>query len=51
MPLSLIHILAEELSQIDAPEEELGLAHQPGGKDYYLALLQKTTGKMCIRDR
>lgn len=36
--------LAEELSQIDAPEEELGLAHQPGGKDYYLALLQKTTG-------
>lgn len=36
--------LAEALSKIDAPDSDLGLASQPGGKEYYEALLQQSTG-------
>lgn len=36
--------LGETLKQIDAPEEEVGLANQPNGKEYYEFLLKKSTG-------
>lgn len=36
--------LGEELSTIDAPDSDLGLAHLPGGKEYYEALLKQSTG-------
>ncbi|MDO5603095.1 MAG: DUF885 family protein, partial [Oscillospiraceae bacterium] len=36
--------LGEALSLIEAPDSDLGLASQPGGQEYYEALLQQSTG-------
>lgn len=36
--------LGNALKEIDAPSEEVGLAGQPNGKEYYEYLLKRTTG-------
>lgn len=36
--------LAQALAQLDAPQENRGLSLQPGGEDYYAALIRLETG-------